>query len=211
VVEDFVMVGRLSIIGIGFILALGAVHLASPAHASVIYDYVGQPFTARADAPLTSADFLTGFVEFATAPTSGETGKSDVIDFSFSGGPFTLDSTAAAGFPTQVFSFDFDSSSPTPAIVAWGLAVADTGLLPRVRSCGGLAVSGWCGAGDTFDEIGTATGIYGFNADGHPGVWEVRPVSEVSKVPLPLAMPLFATGLGALGLAGWWRRRRAAV
>ena len=31
----------------------------------------------------------------------------------------------------------------------------------------------------------------------------------VSEVPLPAALPLFATGLGALGLLGWWRKRKA--
>ena len=31
----------------------------------------------------------------------------------------------------------------------------------------------------------------------------------VSQVPLPGALPLFATGLGALGLLGWRRKRRA--
>jgi hypothetical protein len=34
---------------------------------------------------------------------------------------------------------------------------------------------------------------------------------EGSAVPLPSALPLFATGLGALGLLGWRRKRKAAV
>jgi hypothetical protein len=33
--------------------------------------------------------------------------------------------------------------------------------------------------------------------------------SELSTVPLPAAIPLFATGLGALGLLGWRRKRKA--
>ena len=33
----------------------------------------------------------------------------------------------------------------------------------------------------------------------------------VTVVPLPSALPLFATGLGALGLLGWRRKRKAAV
>ena len=34
---------------------------------------------------------------------------------------------------------------------------------------------------------------------------------EVSQTPLPAALPLFATGLGALGLIGWRRKRKQAA
>jgi hypothetical protein len=34
-------------------------------------------------------------------------------------------------------------------------------------------------------------------------------ITAVSAVPLPAALPLFATGLGALGLLGWRRKRKA--
>ena len=36
-------------------------------------------------------------------------------------------------------------------------------------------------------------------------------VTSVSQVPLPGALPLFATGLGALGLLGWRRKRKDAA
>jgi hypothetical protein len=35
--------------------------------------------------------------------------------------------------------------------------------------------------------------------------------SPLSTVPLPAALPLFASGLGALGLLGWRRKRKAAA
>ena len=35
--------------------------------------------------------------------------------------------------------------------------------------------------------------------------------TPVSQVPLPAALPIFATGLGALGLLGWRRKRKAAA
>jgi hypothetical protein len=34
---------------------------------------------------------------------------------------------------------------------------------------------------------------------------------EVALVPLPAALPLYGTGLGLMGLVGWWRRRRPAA
>jgi len=33
----------------------------------------------------------------------------------------------------------------------------------------------------------------------------------VSQTPLPAALPLFASGLGAMGLFGWWRKRKKAA
>jgi hypothetical protein len=34
-------------------------------------------------------------------------------------------------------------------------------------------------------------------------------VGATSATPVPTALPLFATGLGALGLLGWRRKRKA--
>jgi hypothetical protein len=34
-------------------------------------------------------------------------------------------------------------------------------------------------------------------------------VPSVTAVPLPATLPLFATGLGALGLLGWRRKKKA--
>jgi hypothetical protein len=36
-------------------------------------------------------------------------------------------------------------------------------------------------------------------------------VADLTPIPVPAALPLFATGLGGMALLGWWRRRRAAV
>jgi hypothetical protein len=35
--------------------------------------------------------------------------------------------------------------------------------------------------------------------------------ADVSPVPLPAALPLFASGIGALGLLGWGRKKRKPV
>ena len=49
-------------------------------------------------------------------------------------------------------------------------------------------------------DIGT---YFGLDA----GVLQVA--SDVGDTPLPAALPLFATGLGAMGLLGWRRKRKA--
>jgi hypothetical protein len=40
--------------------------------------------------------------------------------------------------------------------------------------------------------------------------WDITPGVSFDPAPLPAALPLFAGGLGVLGFAGSWRRRRAA-
>ena len=44
----------------------------------------------------------------------------------------------------------------------------------------------------------------------NPG-FEGLAVAAISQTPLPAALPLFATGLGVLGLLGWRRKRKAAA
>lgn len=43
------------------------------------------------------------------------------------------------------------------------------------------------------------------------GFYSISVISGVAEVPLPTALPLFATGLGVLGLLGWRRKRKAAA
>jgi hypothetical protein len=47
-----------------------------------------------------------------------------------------------------------------------------------------------------------------FETDG-PGFMALDDVSLTAATPLPAALPLFATGLGGLGLLGWRRKRKA--
>jgi hypothetical protein len=50
----------------------------------------------------------------------------------------------------------------------------------------------------------------GRSYDGYQGTFTTF-VGTVSQVPLPGALPLFATGLGVLGLLGWRRKRKIAT
>jgi hypothetical protein len=62
-----------------------------------------------------------------------------------------------------------------------------------------------------FNQLGylTADGSYFYSAIGTSG--GSVSVTPVSTTPLPAAFPLFASGLGAMGLFGWRRKRKNAA
>jgi len=71
--------------------------------------------------------------------------------------------------------------------------VADEGYLVQCIQVSGPVCSGFSGDGAMNTTFGT---------------WSVS--GDVSATPLPAALPLFAGGLGAIGLLGWRRNRRNA-
>jgi hypothetical protein len=60
-----------------------------------------------------------------------------------------------------------------------------------------------------FGDVLTGGGVLNFNDSGTDGVAGSFQAIVSSETPLPAALPLFATGLGALGLLGWRRKRKA--
>ena len=57
----------------------------------------------------------------------------------------------------------------------------------------------------TFNSLGVTPGTYEWTWGG--GAYQSFTL-EIGQTPLPAALPLFLTGLGALGLLGWRRRRK---
>ena len=68
-------------------------------------------------------------------------------------------------------------------------------------------------AGDliTFGILGLSTKNVSVGTDETVNAYFDNINIEVSQTPLPAALPLFASGLGALGLLGWRRKRKAAA
>ena len=74
----------------------------------------------------------------------------------------------------------------------------------------------WLTAASVLTPTTGAAAIYGhgfqaFAQDGLGPLGTGQFGGFYSPVPLPAALPLFATGLGALGLLGWRRKRKAAI
>ena len=65
-----------------------------------------------------------------------------------------------------------------------------------------------------FPFLNSAGGIYTFELAAFDGNTELARTSidvNVAAVPLPAALPLFAGGLGLMGLLGWRRKQKAAA
>jgi|SRR5262245_51918784 len=87
----------------------------------------------------------------------------------------------------------FGGTNLAPGDTLSGFLVRDTAVTP-------LSSIGWA----VYAEGGTYFGSDNINNYYNPGF------AGTMVTPLPAALPLFATGLGALGLLGWRRKRKAA-
>jgi len=75
---------------------------------------------------------------------------------------------------------------------------------------------GCCGSAANTTYLSTTDG--GVSSGFYPGIPGTLTVTDASSpedplspVPLPATLPLFASGLGALGLLGWRRKKKAAA
>jgi hypothetical protein len=108
---------------------------------------------------------------------------------------------------TYTVSFWLNSNNAFPNEIA--LSWSGTNILDLVN----FTTSGW--QQYSFTETASASSttlLFGLRQDpGFSGLDDISVSTGVSAVPLPAALPLFATGLGALGLLGWRRKRKAAA
>jgi hypothetical protein len=134
---------------------------------------------------------------------------------------FFLDGTDLTATPTNLlFSFGDTAlgkvswalpvpQTPTPGLTNEGSWLSlETGAYVGVLCCGSPGIGrGIVFEGTYFPEVNNG-GVHDFggvSASYSPG----SDVIGVNETPLPAALPLFATGLGALGLLGWRRKRKA--
>jgi hypothetical protein len=132
-------------------------------------------------------------------------------------------SGTANGFSVAIIAVDGDgtndnylyspaTSNTAPNGTACGTAcqLDDNGLAFSLGTSGGEVVIFEFGnpMNTNCDTSGTSIQC-GQNSDEFPGS-TIFSASPVSATPLPAALPLFATGLGAMGLFGWRRKRKNA-
>jgi hypothetical protein len=182
------------------------------------------PFTSiEANALVTNGGFETGNLSGWTC-TSGPFNGTDRCETVLNSG----------SFPSHIgnyslFAFDnigFGTLSQTISTVSGqSYNLSFYSLTTRINAANILGVSIDGGAATnvvqtssyaltiiSFIASGSSTVLdFLFETDDGTGGWQIDDVSveSTTAVPVPAALPLLATGLGALGFAGWRRKRTA--
>jgi hypothetical protein len=171
---------------------------APVARASFIYTYTGSSFTTSVASPGANAGALVGkdvSGEFTLTSAVGNNfnGFVSPTQFSFSGGPFTI-----SNFNSTNYSFDIQTSN-TGAIIDWTILASISSSFFNLT----VATSN---SSDLTSSLGPTTFLSASNGFS-PGTWSVSDPPPFAT-PVPAALPLFASGLGGVGLFGWLRKRR---
>jgi hypothetical protein len=168
---------------LGLMVCMALLSSLGPAFAVTVFDVSGT-FTNPPSLGLSGTlaiDTALGTVTDSNLTVTGYTSPQNI----FTGVP---DSAYAADPLSSEFFVSF--TNPSISILVLGIVTSE---IP-----GSLVgfTGGFIGFGQFFDlSVGAS----------------YRFLGTISPTPLPAALPLFATGLGALGLLGWRRKRKAAA
>jgi hypothetical protein len=195
---------------------------AGNANASAVYTYTGNNYTDLFDDPVPSGNYtaamgVSGSFTLASPLAANLVWlstesfiTSDVVSFSFFDGRNTL-----TNLNTSFSQFEV-STDATGAIVEWSITLdsphgtTDGDQFFEIVTQGPAAGENDFGStGQCVASLDPTCGV--FYADtahtyDNPGIWSAATIE--SATPLPAALPLFATGLGAFGLLSWRRKRK---
>jgi hypothetical protein len=183
-------------------LAVTAICLSfAPARAATVFDLNGTFFDGSAVSGTLTIDTTAGVVDAANLSYLGNTYSTILTLPPLGQGPFS-GVTAPGQTPVPVgYGVDIGTSAaalPRIDILIPGTSVVDS----LVSYVGGPLCS--------FDaECGPDQQLNTYLSAFHSTSCAVVGLETGALTPLPAALPLFAPGLGAMGLIGWRRKRKA--
>ncbi|HVG52559.1 MAG TPA: hypothetical protein VM867_13075 [Xanthobacteraceae bacterium] len=176
-----------------------------------IYTYTGNFFNEFSPEPggvsgqYTSANRVTGWFSLAAALPNGFSGPVTPLDFSFTDGRSGMFPPLFGALGSASFTIQTDGAGQ---IVYWDISLSRSGLLSgptrTIRTFGGFGEFS-VDSGTIVDCIPTCSILPTQDTgrvEGAYGTW------VVTETPVPGALPLFATGLGAIGALVWRRQRK---
>jgi len=116
------------------------------------------------------------------------------------GDPCVGGGTCSVYFSFGGNTFDGNNNHPTYGFQTGNEAISDPGSASQLL-VGIFTPGDPCFSGGVCHKSGT---IFAYSVPTQVGTWDVT----ISATPLPGALPLFAGGVGALGLLGWRRKRK---
>ena len=188
---------------------VGAALGVPAANASVMYNFSGDfgppAFTASVSLDVVGGQALSGT---GTITFGASTFDLTLITLTTDGGKGNYG--GQTGFRdnrgTDIFNGDTTVPIDTNGLI---FAISDNPLWGQ-----DALFAAWDNGGGNLGFLisGTLTGVFNEYYKIAVGSGEIALTgSENSQTPLPAALPLFATGLGTLGLLGWRRKRKAAA
>jgi hypothetical protein len=189
---------------------IGGAALAVPAaNANAIYNFSGDfgppAFTASVSLDVVGGQALSGT---GTITFGASTFALTLITLTTDGGKGNYN--GQTGFRdnggTDIFNGDTTVPIDTKGLI---FAISDNPLWGQ-----DALFAAWDNGGGNLGFLisGELAGVFDVWVKEAVGIGDIALTdSENSQTPLPAALPLFATGLGALGLLGWRRKKKAAT
>jgi hypothetical protein len=185
----------------GYAIALGTVAalslMAGPASAAVFADLGVNPRSTQGD-----FSNSVGGALFSDQYTFQLVGSPLFVTFASATNVFAAPSDFITNFTGQLFQQVGAVGPGGGADIPVSAVVAAVPCQQNPTGCQILAGSALLAAGNYYLQL---AGIGG----GTSGYGGTLTTQGIGVVPLPAALPLFATGLAAMGLLGWRRRRKA--
>jgi hypothetical protein len=165
------------------------------ARADVVYSYTGLVYTNVTGSYTTSMK-VTGSIDLTSA-LGANFGPASLTPnfFSFSDGLQTFTNTT----PGLTSNFDVFQTNSLGQIITWDVAFS----IPAGLGFDEITVTVGGDNPQVFWSCSTSSACESTAFVNTAGSWS----APVSTVPLPAALPLFATGLAGLGLLGWRRKK----